>query len=503
MKKKIVLKRLFHRNEWRYAVLFEYDRKLIGLVRSIKSSRWSQTNDCWYTDCNEETLKQILTTFRESADIDISAIASGGENKEMYQAGTTDSKEDQTSDNEDLFSDDSPPPQATKAIDTEKESSRHFGPVKFSINEADGRLVIKFLGKYDPAWIKELKSFGRVQYDSSKKEWLLRWSQIAVDSLSDYFTTTGITVIIVKQELSPAIKGKRIEEGGEVRDRILSKSSMDGLESVRRYLEEKRYSMRTISSYMANLELFFKFFAEKEPADINEEDISLFVNKYILRLGYSASYQNLTISAIKIYYSLSEKRTLNLDSIERPRRSRPLPKVLSKEEVLKIFSATRNNKHKLILWLIYSCGLRRSEVINIKLTDLDSERGVLNIRQGKGNVDRIVPVPDKVWEKIRSYLKGHKPAGYLFEGQSGGKYSVESVYSIFKQSLRRAGIRKDVGVHSLRHSYATHLHESGLDIRYIQELLGHKSSRTTEIYTHISRRNLFAIRSPIEDMDIG
>jgi len=169
---------------------------------------------------------------------------------------------------------------------------------------------------------------------------------------------------------------------------------------------------------------------------------------------------------------------------------------------MKIFAATRNSKHKLMLWLIYSCGLRRSEVTNIKLTDLDTERSILQIREGKGNVDRMVPIPQKVWEKIRAYTGSYRPHTFLFEGQSGGKYSVESVYSVFKQSLRRAGIKKDVGVHCLRHSYATHLHESGLDIRYIQELLGHKSTRTTEIYTHVSRRNLFAIRSPIEDMDI-
>jgi integrase/recombinase XerD len=169
---------------------------------------------------------------------------------------------------------------------------------------------------------------------------------------------------------------------------------------------------------------------------------------------------------------------------------------------MKIFSVTRNNKHKLILWLTYSCGLRRSEVINIKLTDLDTDRGVLHIREGKGNIDRMVPISKKVWDKINVYIKGYEPVTYLFEGQTGGKYSVESVYSVFKQSLKRAGIQKDVGIHCLRHSYATHLHESGLDIRYIQELLGHKSTRTTEIYTHVSRRNLFAIRSPIEDMEI-
>ncbi|MBG0859009.1 MAG: tyrosine-type recombinase/integrase [Bacteroidales bacterium] len=121
---------------------------------------------------------------------------------------------------------------------------------------------------------------------------------------------------------------------------------------------------------------------------------------------------------------------------------------------------------------------------------------------GKGKVDRIVPVPERVWGKIDEYIDCYKPREYLFEGQAGGKYSVESVYNVFRQSMKKAGIKKDVGVHSLRHSYATHLHENGLDIRYIQELLGHKSTRTTEIYTHVSRRNLAAVRSPIEDLDL-
>jgi integrase/recombinase XerD len=146
--------------------------------------------------------------------------------------------------------------------------------------------------------------------------------------------------------------------------------------------------------------------------------------------------------------------------------------------------------------------LRRSEATNIRLTDLDRERGIIHIREGKGRVDRIVPVPEKVWSKIDEYSSSYSPRNYLFEGQTGGRYSSESVYRVFKDALFKAGIKKDVGVHSLRHSYATHLHENGLDIKYIQELLGHKSSRTTEIYTHVSRRNLIAVRSPIEDLDL-
>ena len=499
MKKKIILRRIFHRDAWRYAIIFDYDKKLTDLVRSVDNATWSQSNKCWYAGADEKTLKQILTVFRNSADIDISAIVN--EEKEKPVTGSSSIKTE-TSDGIVVPT----PITEVKSAGIKKTISQSnnqgYSPVLFTISETDGRLVIRFTGKYDKEWIRELNEFGRPYYDASRNEWLLKWTQLTVDSLSDYFSSRNVEVIVKKREVTGELKELRDEKNAEVRHRILGEEAIKSIDMVRRYLEDKRYSRRTSESYVAHLELFFKYFHEKEPQNINEEDISRFIDDHIIGLGYSASYQNIMISAIKIHLSLCGLRRFDPDSVERPRRSRALPKVFSKEEVMKIFSATRNNKHRMILWMIYSCGLRRSEVTNIKLTDLDAERGILHIREGKGNVDRMVPVSPKVWEKISTYIKGYNPITYLFEGQTGGKYSVESVYSVFKQSLRRAGIHKDVGVHCLRHSYATHLHESGLDIRYIQELLGHKSTRTTEIYTHVSRRNLFAIRSPIEDMEL-
>jgi integrase/recombinase XerD len=520
MKKKITIRRLYHRDKRRYAIFFDIDNNLISLVKSINGVKWSQSNKCWYANDDEETLKQIITVFREDADIDISAIVSGDKEKIVppladhkiernleksrpdpvpvpgsVSVNNSTSSPDSTckeflSENDDI-------PEEIEVIRNARNSS-----VVFTISEPDGLLVIKFIGGYEPEWIKELKEFGRPYFDKVRREWLLQWSQITVDSLSDYFSSQGVDIIVKKTEVPLVLQGQRDEKGNEIRQRNLSAASLKGIDLVAGYLDEKRYSKRTRMSYLSHLELFFKYFHEKDPLDINEEDISAFIQDFVIGLGYSSSYQNLIISAIKMYYSLYGEKRVDLESFDRPRRRRALPKVLSKDEIMKIFSVTRNNKHKLILWLIYSCGLRRSEVINIRLTDLDTGRNILHIREGKGNVDRVVPIPQKVWEKIRTYINGYKPVTYLFEGQTGGKYSVESVYSVFKKSLRRAGIKKDVGVHSLRHSYATHLHEGGLDIRYIQELLGHKSTRTTEIYTHVSRRNLFAIRSPIEDMDI-
>ncbi len=501
MKKKIVLKRLVHHDEKRLAVLFDYDNVLIKQVKSINGIRWSNSKGCFHAPDDEKHLKQILAVFREIADIDISAIVSTG--NFQPEVPSVVEKVVKEKDKEESFSYREEKNSLDKsAASFSKKVKSKFDPVIFSISGQDEKLVVKFTGRYDQEWIEELNGFGKLQYDKNRKEWLLRWSQLAVDSLNDYFSSKGIEVIVKKQVVSSELKEVRSERGSEVRERKIGKAAVEAIEDLRIYLEEKRYSKRTIESYKAHLELFFKYFNEKEPSDITEEDVTEFIDNHILRLGYSASYQNLVISAIKMYYNLQGDKVVNSDTFERPRRSRALPKVFSKEEVMKIFNATRNNKHRLILWLIYSCGLRRSELTNIKLTDLDRDRGILHIREGKGNVDRMVPIAHKVWEKIDSYLKVYSPKVYLFEGQSGGRYSAESVYSVFKQSVKRAGLHKEVGVHCLRHSYATHLHESGLDIRYIQELLGHKSTRTTEIYTHVSRRNLFAIRSPIEDMDI-
>jgi integrase/recombinase XerD len=502
MKKKIILKRIFHRDEWRFAIIFDYDKNLGALVKSINGATWSQSNNCWYASDNEETLKSILSVFRESADIDISAISSGEKGKlSVPPAVLQTEKEAVVIARETVPDKKALNEEVNPGVNKEKKISM-YEPVVFTISETDGRLVLKFTGRHDPDWIRELKTFGRPWFDKVTNEWFLRWSQLAVDSLSDYFSSRGVEVIVKKKEIPVVIAEIRNEQGNEVRERTIGKEAEEGIDLVKRYLEEKRYSKRTIGSYLSHLELFFKYFNDKDPLDISEEDISEFIEDHIIKSGYSASYQNIIISAIKMYYGLFGERRVNPDFLKRPRRSRALPKVFSKEEIMEIFSATRNNKHKLILWLVYSCGLRRSEVINIKLTDLDNDRGVLNIREAKGNTNRMVPIPQKIWEKIRTYINSYKPVDYLFEGQTGGKYSAESVYAVFKHSLKLAGIKKDVGVHSLRHSYATHLHEGGLDIRYIQELLGHKSTRTTEIYTHVSRRNLFAIRSPIEDMDI-
>jgi integrase/recombinase XerD len=207
------------------------------------------------------------------------------------------------------------------------------------------------------------------------------------------------------------------------------------------------------------------------------------------------------VNALKLFFKTVEGLRLSPDAIERPRREHRLPHVLSKDEVKRLLEQTVNEKHRTMLSLIYACGLRRGELLALKLGDIDGERKVLWVRGGKGAKDRMIPLSDKVLAMLRAYYKGHRPKAWLFEGEKEGeRYGERSLQLVFKQAARRSGVVPDATLHWLRHSYATHLLEAGTDLRYIQALLGHKSSKTTEIYTHVSTHSLQQIRSPFDDL---
>ena len=238
-------------------------------------------------------------------------------------------------------------------------------------------------------------------------------------------------------------------------------------------------------------------------SEITNDDVIKFNTDFILKNKLSASYQNQVVSAIKLFFDKIQNTSLKIELIHRPKRPKLLPNVLSKQEVQQLLKATINLKHKTMLCVIYSCGLRRSELINLQPQHIDRSRGILLIKQSKGRKDRITPLPDKIIELLEKYYKEYKPTKWLFEGQTkGGKYNERSLNLVFAQAIKKGNIKKPATLHWLRHSYATHLLEAGTDLRYIQELLGHSSSKTTEIYTHVSKKKISEIKSPIEDFDI-
>jgi site-specific recombinase XerD len=264
----------------------------------------------------------------------------------------------------------------------------------------------------------------------------------------------------------------------------------------------KNYSPNTIRTYKSMLQEFLVYYQKLDPAKISEEQIRDYLLYLIEKRDVSISYRNQSINAIKFYYEQILARPVHTYYIQRPKKPKVLPNVLSEEEVQMILSNLDNLKHKCIISVAYSAGLRLGEVISLKPGDIDSKRNYVIVRQGKGMKDRFSLLSVKVLELLRLYYREYEPKEWLFEGQFGGPYSATSIHSILKVAVQKAGIKKRVTVHTLRHSFATHLLERGTDIRYIQELLGHQSSRTTEIYTHMTQKGLGKIKSPLDNLDL-
>ncbi|MEO8515271.1 MAG: tyrosine-type recombinase/integrase [Flavobacterium sp.] len=267
------------------------------------------------------------------------------------------------------------------------------------------------------------------------------------------------------------------------------------------YLKSKRYSENTIKTYVEALKSFLIFYREKTLENITNEDVIIYNNEFILKNKLSSSYQNQIVNSIKLFFRTIKNRKIDPELIHRPKREKSLPNVLSKSEVKAILEASKNLKHKTMLSLIYACGLRSGELLSMQPHHIDSKRNLVLIKNGKGKKDRIIPLSSKVLDLLRDYYKVYKPITFLFEGVIPGKaYDSRSLQQVLKQNIVKVGITKPVTLHWLRHSYATHLLENGTDLRYIQEILGHSSSKTTEIYTHVSTKSLQNIISPFDTL---
>ena len=264
-------------------------------------------------------------------------------------------------------------------------------------------------------------------------------------------------------------------------------------------LEIQKYALNTVKTYITCFEAFINHYKNLDLLEINEELIRQYLQK-LVQEKKSNSYINQAINSIKFYYEGVLGMPNRFYSVERPRKENKLPKVISKEEVKAIINTTNNSKHKCIVSLLYSAGLRRSELLNLKLSDIDSQRMIIKIIGAKGNKDRVTLLSEKVLVDLRAYFKSYKPKKWLFESPKGEQYGATSIKEIINRAAHKAKIKVRVTPHMLRHSFATHLLENGTDLRYIQTLLGHHSSKTTEIYTHVATNAFKRIENPIDTL---
>jgi integrase/recombinase XerD len=441
----ITVERILHDSGIRVALKFPFEKVLNEKVKSLPGARWSRRLNCWHIPDTPDVISMLLKNFRPYAYIDYTAFRKMNFiNRHPGDSGTE------------------------KVI--RKVSGQPFSiPPEFTETASQHTSQES---RYQDFKNKRIRSDGE---DASQ--------------VCTFLPPT------------PGTKPRFSEKNTSLKDIVLSQASHADIDKFRKRLEARRFPENTVRTYTMMMETFLKFVFPREAVDCNADDLQQMVNDYILPKGLSYSYQNQLISAVKKFYLLVCNDVIDPGEFVRPRVRHRLPNVLSKEEVRRILSAPMNEKHRLLLSIIYGCGLRRSEAIMLELGDIDRDRLLLNIRQSKGYKDRIVPISPKLIEMIDSYLKRYKPKTYLFEGQiKGNPYSATSLEKIFGMACAQAAIRKKITLHGLRHSYATHLLEAGTDLRYIQELLGHKSSRTTEIYTHVTEKSLQKIRSPFDDL---
>ena len=271
------------------------------------------------------------------------------------------------------------------------------------------------------------------------------------------------------------------------------------LSKFKRWLQQKRLSTNTVNTYVEVTAYFLRYGILKKTENYSIKLIEQFNYDFIYRANRSVSYQNQCINGIKKYF-LFKGTEVNLLNIERPKKEKRLPAVLSVEEIKAIFNNITNLKHKTLLSLLYSAGLRIGEALSIKVEDIDSKRMLIHIKQAKGKKDRYTLLSHSFLKLLREYYLAYKPKVLLFEGMHGKKYSNASAQAVLKKALKNTKIKKRVTLHTLRHTFATHLLENGTDIRYIQELLGHSSPKTTMIYTHVSQTSLKNIKNPFDEL---
>jgi site-specific recombinase XerD len=380
------------------------------------------------------------------------------------------------------------------AVKTSADSQRTIKTNQFLIiKTVAGRLKLIFGFNKDLTFYVKKMPFNN--WDSKNKWWTIPFSEKFLQEIKTKAIMNGFEILYEEEEINREEKVKRISRFDIINFR-------DCPEEFVRKLKELRYSKKTIETYTGMFEEFINYYNTITIEQIDEKMIIAFLQYLVIDRKVSISYQNQSINSIKFYYEqvLGGKRKFYF--LERPRKEKKLPTVLNEAEITKAINTVTNIKHKAIIMITYSGGLRISETLDLKIKDIDSKRMQIFVRNAKGGKDRYTLLSKKVLPVLREYVMKYKPKEWLFEGLPGQQYSESSVGMIVKKAFRDAGIKKKASTHTLRHCFATHLLENGTDIRYIQALLGHESSKTTEIYTHITTKGFDQIVNPLDKLEI-
>ena len=343
----------------------------------------------------------------------------------------------------------------------------------------EGNPVITVRFAYDPLLVEEVKKIPGRKWSEAQKCW--------------YLPSTQENILRYCLSEPPSLPSKN-----ELKK--VSEINQSALNDLREKMILKGYSKNTQRTYYYEFAQFLYILGNHDARSMDEGRIKSYFLYCAEELQMKESQINSRYNAVKFYYEQVLGRDKFFINLPRPKMPSQLPKYISERDIRRLFEAVSNPKHSLMLKLCYGMGLRVSEIVGLKISDIDSGNMQVLIEQGKGKRDRYVNLPESILDELCSYYKEYLPEKYLFEGRGGGKYSIRSAQNVFKSAMNKANINKNVGIHGLRHSYATHLLESGTDISLIQSLLGHNSIKTTLQYTKAAKRNVKNVKSPLDNL---
>lgn len=349
------------------------------------------------------------------------------------------------------------------------------------VRKDGGRIKISF--PYNPDYITKIKTIEGYRWHPEEKYWSVPYSDDVIARILSIFSGEEV-------EIDPFLQSAEFERKKE---EILSTAEKE--------LKLRGFSQKTQKAYLHHIGKFLCYFM-KNPVLLDESHIKEYMLYLIDEKKVSRSYHNQAVSALKFFYEemLNEHRVVS--RLPRPRKENKLPVVISREDVILLLEAVSNIKHRAVLMLVYSAGLRVSEVVRLRMEDIDVNRRMIRIRGGKGRKDRYTLLSDVALVALREYWQAYRPKDWIFLGSKPNCHlTTRTVEKILDAARKKAGLPEHITVHTLRHSFATHLLEGGTDLRYIQELLGHKSSKTTEIYTHVSNKDIGKIKSPLDTLE--
>ncbi len=445
--KTIYVESVVHKNEKRIKLVFKFDPELVKKIKQLPGARWSQTLLCWHIPYREKYHEYLIEQLGDNV-----VLSKETAPQRVQETETSHIERKQIK------------------ILYDKWKELYFLEVPFHKKDA--------IKKLEGAW-----------WHPVEKKWSVFANPANLSRLKEIFDQKSFRFTIRDYEADNAKSPGH--KKAVLPDLVENKFESEMI------LRNKSY--RTIATYKSLINRFLHHFKESDIKLLPDEEIREYIFSMLDVDHYSRSYQNQLINALKRYYEYVYGRKFEDFELPRPKKRQRLPNVIAREDIQTMLDATRNIKHKTILSILYGCGLRLNEVIDLKIENIDFNRKVMFVT-GKGDKQRMIPIGNNLVKQIKNYRRSYKPRVYLFNGYGSLQYSGKSVQNIVKHKALEVGMKKKVTPHTFRHSFATHLLEDGVDLRIIQELLGHSSSRTTEIYTYVSRKNLMNIRNPLDNL---